>query len=455
MLAGDAHLTVILGAGASVPSGLPTWDQFARRLAVISGLVKTEDAARTLLRKQDPTIVLEAVRSRSGARWSANLDSALYGGLADDPEPSPLHLAAAGHYLASPRATTLATLNFDTLLESAILSTGAREVVARLAEEFDPKTEDLAVHHLHGAVLGGRAYSPVVGYRDFAELVADDHAWQHTFLRHALERGPLLLAGTSYRDPDIRHWLHLVVRDERPRYPALVTIVREGLALDRQTFEEIDEALAFEWESIGLRALRMHDLADIALVLRELRFIGEPAYRAPNERARQVWDSHARRFRRLQREYSELLAKDAATITKALGAPAHRGTLWLANARGKLARWATEGIVHGSVRDLKLVPTGHDSPWIAGEAIGAEGVKVRDVEREQRVTPTWRSVLAVPVFVGDGELPDFTCAVLTFGLAQSAGSVVSQQERWWHTVEELSDAWGGRLSGVAFSPRHP
>lgn len=62
-LAGDAHLTVVLGAGASAPSGLPTWDEFSTRLAVLSGLVETMEAAEVLLGKQDPTIVLEAVNA--------------------------------------------------------------------------------------------------------------------------------------------------------------------------------------------------------------------------------------------------------------------------------------------------------------------------------------------------------------------------------------------------------
>jgi hypothetical protein len=62
-LAVDAHLTLLLGAGASAPSGLPTWDEFAQRLLLLSGVVKSRDAAETLLGKQDPTIALEAARA--------------------------------------------------------------------------------------------------------------------------------------------------------------------------------------------------------------------------------------------------------------------------------------------------------------------------------------------------------------------------------------------------------
>jgi hypothetical protein len=123
----------------------------------------------------------------------------------------------------------------------------------------------------------------------------------------------------------------------------------------------------------------------------------------------------------------------------------------LANARGKLARWASEGAYYTGVRQLKLVPTGHDSPWIAGEAIGSEEVKIRDVQRTPGVSPTWRSVLAIPVFAGDGSHPDFATGVLTFGLSQSASSLVARQEEWRQIASDLSSVWGTQINEVAFS----
>lgn len=450
-LSGDAHLTMVLGAGASAPSGLPMWDEFAHRLAILSGLVKDDSAARTLLSTEDTTIALEATRRASGAKWNAHIQEALYGGLPKAAEPSPLHLAAAGHYLASPLKSTLGTLNFDTLLEQAVLSADSRSVAVDVVGTRHPKYA--TVHHLHGAVFGSTVLAPVVGYRDFADLVANDGAWQRRFLSDALARGPLLLAGTSYRDPDIRHWLHLILRDEKPTHPAIVTIVREGLKLGRKDFDAIDGALAAEWEAIGLTALRMQDLADVALVLRELRFVGGADYRTPTERARQVWNAHVDRFSELQQDYGEYLADDSAKVTKALGSRAHRASLWLADGRGSLGRWSTQGSRFASPRHLKFVPTGHDSPWIAGEAIGAEEVKLKDVTREPRARPMWRSVLAVPLLVSDGRSPDFATAVLTFGMAGRASTLLGRQDDWRSLIEELSAAWGTRLSGVAFSSR--
>lgn len=450
-LAGDAHLTIVLGAGASAPSGLPNWDQFAQQVALLSGLVDSHEAADVLLSKQDQTIVLEAARTQSGSNWTTHLDRALYGDLAAEPSPSPLHFAAAGHYLTSPRTTTLSTLNFDTLLEAALLSEGEPLAIIGLDGSAHPGVP--TVHHLHGAIFDGTAYGPVVGFRDYAELVADETAWQRKFLSEALARGPLLLAGTSYRDPDIRHWLHLIFRDENPAHPALVTIAREGLGLDRDMFDAVDKALASEWESIGLTALRMQDLADVALVIRELQHVGHENYLPPTDRARRVWSSHSGSFTKLQDEYGQALASDAVTASKALGTRAHRATLWIANGRGMLARWATEGSQYRGISYLKFVPTGHDSPWIAGEAIGSEEVKLKDIERDRRVTPNWRSVLAIPIFAGDGQSPDFAAAVLTFGLSQSAATLLTRQAEWSTVIQDLSTAWGARIGDVAFPHR--
>lgn len=90
-LGGESNLTVLLGAGASAPSGLPNWDDFALSATLESGLISDRDAARTLLKLQDPTIVLEAARSHSSTDWHDLLVRCLYGSPPTHANPSPLH----------------------------------------------------------------------------------------------------------------------------------------------------------------------------------------------------------------------------------------------------------------------------------------------------------------------------------------------------------------------------
>lgn len=447
-LLGDAHLTFLLGAGASAPSGLPDWNDFAAEVAVLSGLVSTKSAAEILLSRQDPTIVLEAARLQAGSSWETNLQKALYGNHQVPARPSALHLAAVGHYAARPTRTTLSTLNFDTLLETALLNEASAlsSTNASLASTLKEATVD----HLHGIISNEKVHDPIIGFRDYAELVAQKAQWQYDFLGNALSRGPLLLAGTSYRDPDIRHWLHLILENEKPNHGAVVTIVREGLGLSRKKFEAVRLALALEWEAIGLTALQMQDLTDVALVIRELQFINQEGYQSPKARSKQVWETHNHLLTELQPIYSDALESTAKLISDATGAVAHQGTLWLANGEGQLARWASQGTHYLSPRYLKYVPTGHDSPWIAGETLGAEEVKVRDVRRKRKATPSWKSVLAIPLFASDGQTPNFATAVLTFGLSQSADRIFEHEISWADLVESLSNDWGDQISSISF-----
>lgn len=447
-IADNVHLTILLGAGASLPSGLPNWKEFARRVATISGLVTSTDAADILLSNQDVTIVLEAARKNAGTDWVRYLNEALYGVSEQGSEPSPLHLAVVDHFQKSSEKTTLSTLNFDVLLEIALAKTGEADVAVGFKGLEDPVTP--TVHHLHGAIFNDSAYEPIVSFKDYANLMWDSEAWQHPFLSAALKRGPLLLAGTSYEDPDIRHWLHRIIKHERPVHPALVTIVREGLELSREEFATVEAALVLEWESIGLTALPLHDFVDVASVIRELQYVGLPEYRSPQERAQAVWKAHNGDFQALQSHYSEALASDASLISKALGTRAQRGTLWLANGNGMLARWASEGTEYRAVKYLKTVPTGHDSPWIAGEAIATEIVTFKDIERDKQAKPSWRAVLAIPILVGDGKSPDFASAVLTFGLSKTVNTILNRTGGLPSIVEELSTIWSNRLSQVAF-----
>lgn len=377
----SANLTIILGAGASATSGLPLWDEFATRLLVKSAVVRNVDDANTLLRIQEHTIALSAARIRAGDEWPRVVSEALYGSdeaALDTASPSPLHLAAAAHYLAHPSRTTLATLNYDVLLEKALIgSEGVGSV--RIGAGGRTRQPGAVVHHLHGVVFGGGTVDPIVDYIDYADLVADAKAWQRTFVHEQLSDGPLLLAGTSFRDPDIRHWLHQALADGNAAHPALVTIAREGLGISSAEFERVREALTAEWQAIGISALLMEDLADVARVIRELGFLAKPEYKSPRKRAQDVWDSHERNFQAIQRRYGEELAEDSRRVSEALNAPVHQGSLWLWKAPGALAKFATTGTRFASVNTLKTVPTGHDSPWIAGESLSREEVQLKGV----------------------------------------------------------------------------
>lgn len=444
----DRHLTLLLGAGASTSSGLPGWDELAIRLLVRSGKVTSRGAAETLVARQDPLLVAEAARKEPGANWHRSIKAALYEGLTDL-TPSAMHVAAAGHLLSGEAGdTTLITLNFDTLLESAIRIDDP-SIVVRASTDADLPSDAFVVHHLHGVVSPDEVRDVVLTLSDFNELVGDPNSWQLTVIRRAVGAGAILIAGTSYRDPDLRRWLHVALADQPKGHSALVLLARQGFELSRADFDEVKDALADQWRSAGLEPVILEDFTDAAQIVRELRYVHDDNYRAPRARARSVWDAHETSFSELQAKYTDQLLLDATELKDALDVPQLNLTLWLADAEGHLARWAAQDRVYRSLDDLRLVDSGHDSTWIAGRALGGESILFQDLPSGG--SRRWDTVLAVPIRVEHSGLPEFATAVLSVGLPGRAKDYEGSSALWLDCILTIANAWSTRLMEATIS----
>jgi hypothetical protein len=442
----EKHLTLLLGAGASTNSGLPNWDELAVRLLLRSKSVTSIDAARLLVARQDPMLVAEAARKSPGANWHRSVKAALYEG-ATDLTPSSLHVAAASHLLAGTGSdTTLMTLNFDTLLEGAIRDGTPTHVEARADGERPDGVH--AVHHLHGIVSPDEVRDVVLTLSDFNVLIGDSASWQLELLKNAVNAGALVIVGTSYRDPDVRRWLHVALADQPHDHAALVLLARQGFDLSRAQFAELKDALADQWRSIGFEPVLVEDFSDAAQIVRELRSIHNEGYQAPQERARVIWDAHTDQFEGLQRRYSDQLEVDASQLREALDVDHLNVTLWLADAQGHIARWAAQDRHYRDSSDLRLVDSGHDSQWIAGRALGGESVLFQDLKSGG--TRRWSTVLAVPVRVEHSGLPEFATAVISVGLPGIAKDYEPSSALWLDCILSIANAWSKRLVDSAF-----
>lgn len=436
----DKHLTLLLGAGASTSSGLPNWNELATRLLLRTKSVATESAAALLLAQQDPMLVVEGVRKTPGANWNRRVAAALYDGITD-PTPSALHVAAAAHFLAGDGDTTLVTLNFDVLLESAIHDGSEVPVESRVDDQR--VSGKFAVHHLHGIVAQGDVRNVVLTLSDFNELLGDAESWQLALLRRAVLNGALVIAGTSYRDPDLRRWLHVALADQPDEHAALVILARQGFELSRDEFRQVESALIQQWSAVGLLPVIVEDHTDAAQVIRELRHVHRFGYIAPQERALAVWEAHSKGFHTLQVQYSDQLAADAEVLKSALGVDHLNVTLWLADGRGHIARWASQDRIYRDVENLRLVDSGHDSRWIAGRALGSEEPLFLDLDDGEN--RRWTTVLAMPVRVKFGGFPEFATAVISVGMHAKGTDFASNDADWLHVSLEIANAWSALL----------
>lgn len=473
------HLSIFLGAGASAASGLPNWNELARRLLVSSKAVNSDGDANLLVNNNnftDPAFATEAAkqaileRSSGLPDWKHTVQNCLYDGV-PKLSPSPLDYATAEYVLGGTRGdTTLMTLNFDILLEKALagysgLPRGTKIHV--LLDGHEPRNA-YGVHHLHGVITPTDSSPDVVlTFSDFNELLADQTAWQRSFIKDCIQHGDLLIAGTTYRDPDIRSWLHAAMRDEKSNHRAYVLLTREALELSREQFDKVKHALEEEWKAVDMTPLLLQDHTDAAQILRELRKVNDPGYESPQDRAKKVWQIHKHRFDKLQEQYVQQLQRDAEWLHDIFGTSELNVSLWLADGCGCIARWASQDRRYRSAADLHRVNSGHDSTWIAGEALGKETILFKNLSADRKKwfkehiapielpevtrlessdTHRWKSVVAIPISVQYRELPVFFTAVLSIGLPKLAESYKKTGAQWNKPLQDLANQWGDRLN---------
>lgn len=439
------RLSLLLGAGASTGAGLPGWDALAVDLLVRSGVAQDKDEASAFLARQDAMLASEAAKAFA-ADFPTALRSALYGD-DDEPEPAVLHLAAAALAASSdPGMVQLHTLNFDSLLEAALrraLDEFGRPVdVHERAESAQGPAGCYVVNHLHGLLpadpaVPGRGI--VLTLSDFVELGAQPRPWQVSALQDSVQKGPLVLAGTSYRDPDIRQWLNDAGRD----HEVVVLLAREALGLDRETFSRLKPALEAQWRAIDVRPVTFQDHADAAQALRELRHVNEAGYRSPRQRSHAVWAIQEASFTDRQVEHNSQLQVDVERLRMYLGSDANV-TLWLADGDGRLARWAAPDRVYVDPARLRRVEVGFDSAWVAGQCLGRDDLLAVDLDGPRGATQRWRSVVAAPIAVEVAGGPAFSSAVLTSASPQALEEL--DADTWQVTLFELADEWSARLS---------
>lgn len=435
----EKHTTILLGAGASITSGLPGWDELVTGLLVGSGAVPDAETASLLLRRQDPLLVAEAARAQFKDAWLEKVRNELYK-VSAPPESSPLHRAAVAHALTGvAEDTSLVTLNFDTLLEEALM----KELSDGAYRATPP-----AVVHLHGVISLIEIKDVIFTLTDFLDVLIDPASWQREYLHAAFSKGALVIAGTSYRDPDVRQWFHTAKKEAPHGHAALVILAREGFQLDRPHFESLRDALREQWSAVGLRAVLVDDHSDAAQAIRELRHVNRADYLSPSERARMMWEMHRARFDELQVEYAEQLIEDAESLRSVFGVERLSLSLWLSDGAGSLVRWAADDRLYRDADALRVVETGHDSPWVAGRALSTETLLIQNIERAG--TRRWGSVAAVSIPIDHPTHPQMAAAVITVGLPSEAHDYEESSFLWAARLSQIGDSWSTRLSETAF-----
>lgn len=448
--AGEARrLSLLIGAGASMEAGLPSWDRLLDHLLLRGG----EDGGflDPVPAGEAPTAEQAARRqrwledtARDGPLGKAALAEALAGDRRDEWITDALFTPEAGpaDYSPGPIARQIPhlraafggdlrvmTLNYDDLIEQAFRQDGRFEPVALATEQHREPAGKFGIVHLHG-YLGRDDADPgqlILSEADYMEMQRG-HSWQETYVHHALMDSTMVFVGTSLLDPNVIRYLHGVRPPSSGEPSRFALFVRQGqypssVPAELRTARE--QALAKRWEALGVSAVFVDHYTDVAQVLAEIarrRTLGADRYVALAERAAEWVDTVERallgrdddaQFLASQQAVNQLLrtALDAAVneATRLMKEPwdeVLQVSLWLVDRDGAhLTNWVTTDRLHLDRRTIEPVVLNEYTRWVAIRSfcLGTPIAEERDTYASR-----WRFVRGTPLTVEDerfGRIP--------------------------------------------------
>jgi len=432
-LSDSSRITVVVGAGASIEAGLPSWQQLIERLLLRAARTRFADADaedRDLWIKetlsQDGLLgagaVVEALSREQLQAW---LVDELFGGLAaDDFAPGPISRQVAQLRQRLGERLTIVTSNYDDLLEQALRESGyaAKDVKSYIRQRTAVPAGAVPVTHLHGYAGRDETKGTLVLSEEHYHRMQRGSSWQEEFMSERLLNSNCLFVGSSLTDPNLIRYLY-GYRGERP-HAALFVRQAESARLRPRVQAAREEATAQRWRRCGVDAVFVDHFADIAQILHEigLRHENPSEYRSLFERAN-AWISEIETsvigverdsdFEIGQRFLSDRLRallergiREAESFGADFSNEAIAASLWLATRDGtQLMSWATTDRLHRDRSTMEAVPIRAGSNWIAVEAFcrGTRFEEDRDVYASR-----WRYIRGLPLtptIPGAGLLP--------------------------------------------------
>lgn len=425
-LARAEDLTVVVGAGASMESSLPSWSELieavleqASRQVFRHGTEQEQESWAKGLREAESLLgaaaVVQAAHTVSLDTW---IEWALYRGLgAAAFPPGPIAGELARLKLKHRGQVELVTVNYDDLLEEAInLEPGDVEAEPVAKKPRGPARGKRRVIHLHG--FSGRRSSQgplVLSEADYQHMTAG--AWQEEFMLKALRRGPCLFVGTSLTDLNLLRYLYRAA--ERPRHLHAAVFARQAMpkGSSARVTRELEAAIGARWRKAQVRPVFVDHYADVAALVQEIRLKNHkptvpPLTERAQERIQTILDQIIRTgagvtdrtFAAAQRHLADNLARllrDVRQLSLRQGVDLRDEKvnlgLWLVNPEGtEMTNWATSDRAYTTQATLEPVEVSPDSNWVSVQTY-CRGVNVR--EDRDSYSSRWNYVRGLPLRV--------------------------------------------------------
>lgn len=429
------RVTLVVGAGASVDAGLPSWevllDRLLHRAAVYSSLVGAADEAELsewveqTLRAESNLGAGAVVEALAGDELASWLREELYRPkTADDYLPGPIARQVA--YLRSVIGDrlTIHTTNYDDLVEEALRERD--DIDAPVHSYTGPGTEleeaHVAVRHLHGYVGRDETRGELVLSERAYHQMQQGAAWQQAAVGADLLNSFCLFVGSSLADPNLLRYLYAYTGTRR--HSAVFVRQAEPPELSLAVRQARERATIARYARVNVDVVFVDHFADVAQLLHEIALRSEQAggYRPLGERMREwiarvedrvMMSTDQESFLNSQGVLNEALrttlaraVETAEEVTGRAWGETLQLALWLVDESGhRLTNWAVTDRLHWDPRTVTPVPVDSRSRWVAVQALcrGASfGAELKTYASR------WRYVLGLPLTVetsGHGLLP--------------------------------------------------
>ena len=271
------ELSLLIGAGVSIPSGFPSWDTLNQRLLLqyVSAEHEEDKLSAPLLPKLASQLYdlfgrdasAEFVRIAAGQEFPKLLADALYGGRSIEELP----ITSLQYQLAAlSRNCRTTTLNFEPMLELArarLDSMTAGSVdwrMLRTVPKHSAQPQTGQVEHLHGWLDpdGTASSALVLTEKHYFDLSEDATATVNASLEELLTQdGAVLTVGLSWADYNLRRMLYQLLK--RSSGSKIFTILREDDVV-------LENYAAQRWGSLNLIPIFVKEFDAIPSLLRDV-----------------------------------------------------------------------------------------------------------------------------------------------------------------------------------------
>ncbi len=408
MASAAGPITFVVGAGASMEAGLPSWISLVRGIVddVAPALGPKERAAwHESIASSGPlaaAAIGRALCSDEG-KFRELIWKRLYkGGPPSDYFPGPISKEIANFANRFSDEVRLVTFNYDDLLERSLSSLGLK--VQSRVDDRRPPSGTIAVRHLHGRLdRPGRTDPLVLTEVDYARF---ESSWQDNVMKEALD-GLCVFVGLSFSDPNLLRWMY---RGGTEKHLAFLT--RQGdPRLGPAVRGELETATRARLSQAGIDVYWADFYGEHAQVIHEAcrrRGPGRPpdafATRAARvaERGRRRCVPRSTRFKGRQiavRSILVALLDIVGSLADAGGVDVRDEDLGLGlwgvdHPQREMSLWASSDRLYADPQSIVPVPFEYASRWAAIEA----ATRCNVVERDPEVYASrWRFVRGSPL----------------------------------------------------------